>query len=94
MSFRRLKIIQCQPNDDYRLWLLFDDGVAGEVDLKKLVGKGVFSAWNSIEFFKSVRIDKKTDTVAWGKDLDLDPYVLHDEILLNQSGSNPEQGRL
>lgn len=83
MNFRRLKIVKCKPQDDYKLWLLFDDGVSGEVDLKKLVGKGVFSAWKSLEFFKSVRIDKRSDTVAWGEDLDLDPYVLHNQIISN-----------
>ncbi len=81
MEFRRARIIKCQPQENYKLWLLFDDGICGEVDLKKLVGKGVFSAWNSVEFFNSVYIDKKTDTVAWSEDLDLDPYVLHDQII-------------
>lgn len=88
MEFRRVKIIKCKPHDNFKLWILFDDGVEGEVDLKSLVGKGVFSAWNSIDFFKSVYIDKKTDTVAWGEDLDLDPYVLHDRIISNKNQKN------
>lgn len=81
MVFRRLKIIECKPLDGYRLWLLFDDGVSGEVNLKNLVGKGVFSSWESLDFFNSVRIDKKSDTVAWGDDLDLDPYVLYNQVI-------------
>lgn len=80
MKFHRAKIINCLPHDNYKLWLLFDDGTSGEVDLGNLVGKGVFSAWQSLDFFKSVYIDKKTDTVAWGEDLDLDPYVLYNQI--------------
>jgi len=87
MEFQRLKIVKCKPNDDYKLWLLFDDGISGEVDLKKLVGRGVFSAWKSVEFFNSVHIDKKSDTVTWGEDLDLDPYVLHDQILSKRKRS-------
>lgn len=90
MNFCRLKIIKCEPHNDYKLWLLFDDGVSGEVNLKELVGKGVFSAWKSVEFFNSVHIDKKTDTVAWGEDLDLDPYVLHEQILFGNSHSHPQ----
>jgi len=85
MEFHRAKVIKCKPHDDYKLWLLFDDGLSGEVDLKKLVGKGVFSAWNSIDFFKSVYIDKRTETVAWGEGLDLDPYVLRDQIILGKN---------
>ena len=37
-----MKIIKCEPHDDYKLWVLFDDGVSGEVDIKKLVGKAFF----------------------------------------------------
>lgn len=80
MGFRRLKIVKCEPHDNYKLWIQFDDGVQGEVDLKNLAGKGVFSAWDSYEFFKSVYIDKRSDTVAWGKEIDLDPYVLYNSL--------------
>ena len=80
MEFRRAKIVACEPHGGYKIWIRFDDGLSGEVDLSHLVGKGVFAAWNSIEFFNSVHIDKETDTVAWGDNLDLDPYVLRDKI--------------
>lgn len=87
-EFHRAKIIKCEPHDNYKLWIQFDDGIADEVVLKNLVGKGVFSAWNSIEFFKSVSVDKKTETVAWGEDLDLDPYVLRDQIIASKKQKN------
>ncbi len=82
MEFHRARIVACEPRDKYKLWICFDDGLAGEVDLKHLVGKGVFSAWNSIEYFNSVHINEKASTVAWGNDdLDLDPYVLRQQII-------------
>jgi hypothetical protein len=87
MEFQRAKIIECKACDGYKLWVQFDEGLSGEVDLKILAGKSVFSAWNSIEFFKSVYVDKRTDTLAWGEDIDLDPYVLRDQI----TGLNKEQ---
>lgn len=80
MEFRRAKIISCKPLEGYKLWIQFDDGLSGEVNLSNLVGKGVFAAWQSLDFFNSVHIDKTTDTVAWGDDLDLDPYVLHEKV--------------
>ena len=83
MEFHQAKIVKCKARDNYKLWIQFDDGLNGEVDLKNLAGRGVFSAWNSIEFFKSVHIDKRTQTVAWGDDLDLDPYVLRSQVILN-----------
>lgn len=90
MIFQRAKIIKCEPHDDYKLWIQFDDGMDGEVNLKDFVGKGVFSAWNSVDFFNSVYVSKKTDTVTWGEDIDLDPYVLHDQILNSRSNKPKE----
>ncbi len=45
MEFKRAKTSSCKPKPNYVLWLRFDDGLEGEVDLSDLVGKGVFKAW-------------------------------------------------
>ena len=81
MEFKRAKIIACKPKPNYRVWIKFDDGLAGEVDLSHLVGQGIFQAWESVDFFNQVRINPATDTLTWGEDIDLDPYVLRDKIL-------------
>ena len=80
MESKRVKIVACKPLPNYHLWIRFDDGLEGEVDLNHLAGKGVFEAWNSIEFFNQMRVDPKSDTVAWGDEIDLDPYVLREKI--------------
>ncbi len=80
MDFRRAKIVKCQPRNNYKVWIRFDDGLEGEVDLSHLLGKGIFSDWDSIEFFNSVEIDAKTDTLAWPNGIDLDPYVLRSSL--------------
>jgi hypothetical protein len=80
MGFKRAKIVACKPKPNYRIWIRFDDGLEGEVDLSALVGKGIFEAWESIDFFNQVRVDPKTDTVTWGEEIDLDPYVLREKI--------------
>lgn len=48
------------------------------------VGKDVFEAWNFIEFFNQVRVDPKSDTLAWGEDIDLGPYVLQEELSIKE----------
>jgi len=80
MEFKRAKIVACKPRPNYCVWIRFDDGLEGEVDLHDLVGKGVFAAWASIEFFNQVRVDPRTDTLSWGQEIDLDPYVLREKI--------------
>ncbi|HSW72051.1 MAG TPA: DUF2442 domain-containing protein [Chlamydiales bacterium] len=81
MECKREKIVACKPLPNYRVWIRFDDGLEGEVDLSDLVGKGVFKSWKSIAFFNQVRVDPKSDTLAWGEDIDLDPYVLRKRII-------------
>lgn len=85
MEFKRAKIIACKSRPNYRVWIRFDDGSEGEVDLSDLVGKGVFEAWKSVDFFNQVRVDPRTNTLAWGDEIDLDPYVLREQISKQQT---------
>ncbi len=80
MEFIKAEIVACKAKPNYRVWIRFADGLEGDVDLSDLIGKGVFEAWKSIEFFNQVRVDPCTDTLAWGDDIDLDPYVLREKI--------------
>ena len=80
METKRTRVVACKPLPHYHIWIRFDDGLEGEVDLNHLVGKWVFEAWNSIEFFNEIRVDPKSDTVAWGEYIDLDPYVLREKV--------------
>ncbi len=75
------RIAQVKPLKNYGLWLKFSDGVEGTVDLSHLAGKGVFSTWQDIKFFKSVFIDPQSRTVAWEGGIDLCPDTLYAEIL-------------
>jgi hypothetical protein len=56
----------------YKIWLEYNDGVKGEIDLSHLVGKGVFALWNDYQNFEKVYI---TDyrAIAWSEDLDICP---------------------
>jgi hypothetical protein len=84
MGFKRAKIIACRPEPNYHVWIRFDDGLEGEVDLSYLVSKGIFKAWESVDFFNQVRVDSETDTLAWGDEIDLDPYVLREKVEKSQ----------
>ena len=85
MIFHRVRITACKAQPNYKLWICFDDGLSGEVDLSRLVGRGVFSAWNDVDFFNNVHVDKISETVVWGEDLDLDPYVLRKQLVAKES---------
>jgi hypothetical protein len=59
MEFKRAIIVACKPKPHYHVWIRFDDGLEGEVDLSDLVDEGVFAAWKSVDFFNQVRVDPK-----------------------------------
>lgn len=75
------RILHAEAKPGYRLWIRFEDGVEGEVDLTHLVGRGVFAAWRDEARFREVFIDPETGTVAWPGDIDLAPDALHDKLV-------------
>ena len=64
------------PLSGYCIHLRYSDGVAGEVDLSELAGRGVFADWKDRAFFESVRL-AEGGSVAWGNSIDLCPDALY-----------------
>ena len=67
---------EVEPRDCRRIWLRYQDGVMGEIDLSHLVGRGVFEAWNDCACFESVRIAPRRGIVR-GEDIGLCPDALY-----------------
>ncbi len=74
------RIVEAEARSGYRIWIRFEDGLAGEVDLSDLVGKGVFRRWQDEQEFRKVHIDAETGTVAWPGGIDLAPDALHRDV--------------
>jgi hypothetical protein len=71
-------IVAALPLDGYRLYLKFEDGVEGVVDLAtQLSFRGVFEPLRDLAYFQLVRVDPELGTVAWPNGADLDPDVLY-----------------
>ena len=81
-------IVEARVLGLYRIWVRFEDGVTGEVDVSDLVGKGVFRAWNDPAFFESMYVDRELGTVAWPGEIDLAPDAIYDDLTAaSESGS-------
>lgn len=65
-----------KPLEGYSIWIRYSDGVAGEIDLSHLAGRGVFEEWLSRFFFQTVRVTPDGG-VAWGEDIELCPDALY-----------------
>jgi hypothetical protein len=66
------KVQFVKPLTDYKLYLEFDDGVKGEVDLSSWVGKGVFNVWSNENNFRKFHITP-SKKIEWNEDIDMDP---------------------
>ena len=73
------KPTEIKPRDGYKIWLRYEDGVEGEVDLSDVAGKGVFAAWDDRAFFESARLDEYGD-IAWNDEIGLCQDALYMEI--------------
>ena len=80
------RAIAVQAQDNYMLWVQYDDGVAGRVDLSNLVGKGVFAAWTDRRVFEMVHIGPSGE-IAWNDQIDMCP----DAMYLKITGKKPEE---
>lgn len=65
-----------EPREGYKICIQYSDGVAGEIDLSHLAGRGVFEAWYKRACFETARITPDRE-IAWGKDLELCPDALY-----------------
>lgn len=81
---KRIVFAQVQPG--YRIFLRYNDGVEGTVDLSADVGKGVFAAWNDPAHFASVQIERRGRALTWPGDID----ACADALYLEITGLTPE----
>jgi len=81
-----MEIVDVKPLGGFRLFLKFNDGVSGSVDLSPIAGRGVFASWLNEGLFEKVII---TDVGAleWPGELDLCP----DSLYLQITGKQPEE---
>ena len=67
--------------DGYKLWVSFDDGTAGEVDLENKLRGAVFEPLKEKLFFSQVAVDPELETVVWPNGADLAPEFLKRHIV-------------
>lgn len=71
-------IVEARPMGQHRLFLRFEDGVEGEVDIASMVKfTGILAPLADSDFFTQVTADAETGTITWPNGADLDPDVLY-----------------
>ena len=78
-------IIEVKALEDYKLFLRFDDGKSGLVDLTKLVPfKGIFEKLKDKKYFSKVTVNQEIGTICWQNGADLSPELLYDNVIISQ----------
>lgn len=70
--------VEVEARPPLTLWIRFDDGVSGIVDLARWSTRGDFAAWSDAAFFETARL-RQHGAIAWGNDdaLELDPVAMY-----------------
>ncbi|MBW4520819.1 MAG: DUF2442 domain-containing protein [Scytolyngbya sp. HA4215-MV1] len=77
-------IVAVKPLADYQLFLRFEDGIEGVVDISQLIPfSGIFAPLQDLDHFTQVQIHPELGTIVWQNGADLDPDVLY--ALVTQS---------
>ena len=73
--------------EGYRIWLLYDDGVEGVIDLSDMVEHEPFAPWRDKEFFATALHIDEWGSIRWSDDLDFCRNALYMDL----TGKPPEE---
>jgi hypothetical protein len=62
------------------IWVRFNDGASGEVDLTGVLTGPVFEPLQDIRNFRRFRVDPELDTIVWFNGADLAPEFLREHL--------------
>ena len=68
---------------DYKIWLSFNDGAEGEIDLSSELYGEVFEPLKDLAFFQSFAVEGHT--LSWSNGADFAPEFLRENITMTSS---------
>ena len=87
-------IISVKPLEGYQLYLCFEDGTEGIVDISQVIQfTGIFAPLQDRAYFSQVQVNPEIGTISWSNEADLDPDVLY-SIVTGQPIPNYEKNNL
>lgn len=78
-----LHVVDVKYVHDYVIWVRFNDGIDGEVDLSAELEGEVFGPLKDKKLFKTIKIDPLLGTVVWDNGADLAPEFLYDNLKIS-----------
>ncbi len=78
-----LHVVDVKYMRDYVIWVRFNDGIDGEVDLSAELEGEVFGPLKDQKLFRTVKVDSLLGTVIWDNGADLAPEFLYDNLKIS-----------
>ncbi|MBF0098586.1 MAG: DUF2442 domain-containing protein [Magnetococcales bacterium] len=75
-----LHVTGVEYRGDYRLWLRFDNGISGQVELESELWGEMFAPLRDQGAFSDVRVDSELGTIAWANGADMAPEFLFERL--------------
>ena len=73
-------VVEVRHVRDYIVWLRFQDGPSGEVDIEPSFRGPVFEPLRDLDLFKQVRVEPEIGTIVWPNSADVAPETLYDRV--------------
>lgn len=76
-----LDVIEVKILNNYTLFLRFENGECGEVDISKLISfTGVFEKLKDKKYFSTVYVNEESGTICWENGADISPKYLYEHL--------------
>ncbi len=75
-----IDVVEAKHVSEYRIWLRFEDGSAGEVDLGSELEGPIFEPLRNPEYFRRVSVNRDLGTIAWPNGADFAPEFLYSKL--------------
>ena len=86
------RVVEVRPLKGYKLWLRFQDGVSGTVDLSGELWGPMFEPLKDRALFAQAAIHPELETVTWPNGADLAPEFLY-QVAQRVAGDAPVAAR-
>jgi hypothetical protein len=87
-------IVAVRPQNDLKLWIEFENGESGMLDVRPHIKGPVFLPLLDEKFFARVRVDEETGTIAWPNGADLCSDVIYYEVTSKKTMTRKRLERL
>ena len=73
-------IVEARYVTGHTVWLRFEDGTQGEIDLAAELWGPVFEPLRDPDYFKQVRLNPDIGTIVWPNGADFSPEFLYEKV--------------